>query len=361
MPIDKDEARATLRKLFSAITAHALAGAPPPIRAGELEASCNILFESRSQSFREALLGCALARWQDDTVDIRHPYVDQGPNAISLRSFDEQVINPFLKEENIPSSKGPYLAMFRRGWEFTREYKAKVKDRAAQNAFLECIDRLETSCAKEDVEAFLAYLLFRFWQLREGASVTLSQVKRLSLIQYEKLISGLLTIPSGGRFPLLLVLATFEALKDFYNTDWEIIAQGINVADAASGASGDITIRSAKEILMAVEVTERVVDHVRLVSTVKSKIGPAGIADYLFVTRSAAPEPDAQRFAEQLFAQGHEINFLEIKNWIVTTLATMGSKGRAAFNRHMLAQLAKTDVPTAIKVAWNEQLACIIA
>jgi hypothetical protein len=287
--------------------------------------------------------------------------VDQGPNAVSLRTFDEKVINPFLKDSQIPSSKGPYLAMFRRGYEFTREYKAKPKDPRANAAFLDCMDRLESMTKLTELQVFLQYMLYRFWQLREESTVTLTRIQRLSLNQYDKLISELLRVPSGGRLPVLFVQATFNTIKSFFGLDWEVECQGINVADAASGAGGDLTIKCKGEIVMAAEVTERMVDRARLTSTFRSKITPAGIADYLFLTKSASPDPEAQALVEQYFAQGHEINFLEIKNWIVTTLGTVGAKGRAIFIAELLKLLDRLDTPKAIKVAWNDQLAAIVS
>ncbi|MHB8486311.1 MAG: hypothetical protein ACYDCM_11395 [Candidatus Acidiferrales bacterium] len=60
--------------------------------------------------------------------------------------------------------------------------------------------------------------------------------------------------------------------------------------------------------------------------------------------------------ARQYFAQEHEINFLEIKDWILVILATIGKEGRSAFNAEITEGLNEPDMPAALKVAWNKQI-----
>jgi DNA polymerase III delta prime subunit len=67
------------------------------------------------------------------------------------------------------------------------------------------------------------------------------------------------------------------------------------------------------------------------------------------------------RQARQYFAQGHEVNFLEMRNWLRTILSTIGRAGRDVFNRVVVQKLEANEVPTALKVSWNEQIDRIIA
>jgi hypothetical protein len=130
-------------------------------------------------------------------------------------------------------------------------------------------------------------------------------------------------------------------------------------ASIALRVGGDITIAEDGKILMAVEVTERAVDRARVVSTFNTKIAPFGIEDYLFFSKT--PDPDARRQANQYFAQGHEVNFLKIKKWILMNMASMGKRGRAAFNANLLDLLGREDVPRQLKVAWNDQVNKILS
>lgn len=359
MPINSEEARELLDNTFLQAEQNLLQGSMPKV-SEQIRSACDVLFRSRTQAYREVVLGCVIARIQDKSIDIRLPYVDQGPDAFSGRSLDERVINPFLQEKRIPSSRGPYLSVFRRSVQFDPGIRPGLRDKTGYDAFLTVISYLESCSQDSELYILLRHLLYKFAELREASDVPISRLQRISLEQYEALISGLLATPSGGRFPVLLVVATFNAIKEFFDLDWAIASQGINVADTASGAGGDVTITSGSRIVMAVEVTERPVDRARVAATFNTKIAPAGIEDYLFFVRSPEVAPEARQQARQCFAQGHEVNFLEIKNWIVMSLATMGTRGRASFNRVLVGLLEAPDVPRTMKVAWNEQIAELI-
>ncbi|NLG83442.1 MAG: hypothetical protein GX493_02280, partial [Firmicutes bacterium] len=74
----------------------------PPEVSEKAKQAAGVLFTSTVQSYREALLGCAIARIINPEIDIRSPYDKQGPRAFSGRSLDEKVINPFLTDRRIP-------------------------------------------------------------------------------------------------------------------------------------------------------------------------------------------------------------------------------------------------------------------
>ena len=359
MPIDYDAARDILEASFAEAENYLLTDRSPPLFP-DLVSSCDVIFDSRTQAYREALLGCALVCFQDRSVNIRLPYVNQGDDAFNGRTLDERVINPFFQEKRIPSSRGPYLSTFRRSVRFDESTRTGLRDKEGYDAFLFMLNVLSSS-DESTLSAVLLYVLYRFALLREAAGVQVSRLQRISLEQYESLISGLLATPSGGRFPMVLVISAFQAVKEFFELDWEITWQGINVADSASGVGGDVTVTADGEIVMAVEVTERPVNRSRVVATFNTKIAPAGLEDYLFFLGSSDVEPAARQQARQYFAQGHEVNFVEIKNWIVTLLSTMGNKGRMAFNRQMVQMLETDEVPSTMKTAWNEQLDRLIA
>ena len=355
MPIDYDAAREVLEAAFAEAENYLLTNRLPQ-SIPDLVANCDVLFTSKTQAYREALLGCIVARIQDREINIRLPYVNQGPNSFNGRTLDERVINPFLQERRVPCTRGPYLSTFRRSVRFDNSTREGLRDKEGYDAFLTAVGYLLQVSEFDDIYSVLRYLLFRFAELREASNIPITRLQRISLEQYDILISGLLSTPSGGRFPMLLTISAFVAVKEFFDLDWEITWQGINVADTVSGVGGDVTISSGGETIMAVEITERPIGRARLVATFNTKIAPAGLEDYLFFTGSSDVETAVRQQAQQYFAQGHEINFIETKNWILTLLATMGSKGRNAFNREMIAQLESDDVPNAMKTAWNEYI-----
>lgn len=224
---------------------------------------------------------------------------------------------------------------------------------------LELIAALEGMTALDEIKEFLLYLLYMFGKLREASEVSLSRLQRISQEQFESLIGSLLTTPSGGRLPVVLVVAALYTIKDFFGVDWTVEYQGINVADSQTGVGGDITITQNNKVVFAAEVTERPLERSRVVATFNTKIAPHGLEDYLFFVRPETLSDEARQQARQYFAQGHEVNFLEIKNWVLMSLATMGKRGRALFNGHLLRLLDDQTMPKSVKVAWNDYVAAL--
>lgn len=351
--IDYDAARKLLDDLIESIEEEFLLGSKQSID-GKFKANCDLVFGSKTQAFREVILGCTVARILDKDVNIRKPYVSFGADAFSGRSLDEKAINPFLQEKRVPCSRGPYLSVFRRSVSFTPETRQGTRDKKGYDAFLNLITCLEATSDDSELRDFLHYLLYRFVSLREAADIPLTRLQRISLTQYDALISNLLNKPSGGLIPVLLVVATVNMVKAHFGLGWEISWQGINVADAPSGAGGDITITDDEEIILAVEVTERQVDSTRLTATFNTKIAPSGLRDYLFLLGATAPSQDVLQQAKRYFAQGHEVNFVHIKEWILMLLVATGIRGRNIFNSKLLELLDHAEVPQTIKAYWNE-------
>jgi hypothetical protein len=312
------------------------------------------LFISKTQAYREALIGIALARILDPEIDLRLPYMKQGDNAFHGRDLDEKVVNPFLRDHAIPCSTGPYLSSIRRNVSFVPETLGQ-KDRQAYLMLLEFISELQKADEKT-ARQYLRYLLFAFIRLREASDIALADIRKLSLEQYDKLIAGLLTIPSGGWLPMLLAVATFKTISECFGIDWRVDWKGINVADRAKGEGGDINVFRNDALMFSVEVTEREISRARVVATFKTKISPAGIDDYIFFYTATPPTPEARDAARQYFAQGHDVNLIPVKDWIITVLSTIGPRCRRIFTERFMELLATKGVPAALKVAWNDQL-----
>jgi hypothetical protein len=352
--LDYKKAQEVLSLAFADLESNPRRGARLDIPA-QLSAAVAVLFRSKTQAYREALLGCILARMADPPADVHLPYLEMGPQAFSGRTLDEKVVNPFLRTARIPSSRGPYLSVFRRSVRFDQATRQGLRDRDGYDAFLLCLEYLGQVSA-EDARALLDAVLHAFYDLREAAHIPVVEVRRLSLSQWDGLLARLLERPSGGRMPVLIVAATLKTIDEFFRSGWEVEFQGINVADSASGAGGDITVRSGRDILLVAEVTERPVDEHRVVSTFDEKIAPAGVAEYIFFVKPGAPTTGARVAAERFFAQGHDVNFVEIGAWVVQTLATTGRHGRDLMNRHMVDLLDTDEVPASVKTAWNAEV-----
>jgi len=121
--------------------------------------------------------------------------------------------------------------------QFDVSTRKTVRDQAGYDALLKGIAFVE---AAEDAVliSLLHDLARRFCHLRESAEIPLARPHRLSLQQTDALVARLLSTPSGGRMPVLLVVALLKSLADRLGMDWIIEWQEINVADSAAGTVG---------------------------------------------------------------------------------------------------------------------------
>ena len=214
-------------------------------------------FKSSTQAFREALLGCVLAAIVDPQIDIRLPYMNQEDNAFNGRTLDERVINPFLNEREIPSSKAPYLSALRRKISFVPETEKGLRDKEAYGAMLAFIN--ETIAAhdgkrKAGIFFTLALCVSRTPRYVQSNFVAYQSPQHGAVLRAARQTA--FATPSGGLLPVLLAVATFTAIKEAYGLPWKIDWRGINVADAASGAGGDITVSRDEKPVISVEVTK---------------------------------------------------------------------------------------------------------
>ncbi len=311
------------------------------------------LFASETQAYREALIGCAVARILDPQIDIRLPATRHGDNSFSGRGLADRVISPFMRKRAVPISAGPYLSSLRGGARFMPGGEPRIqRDQGGFDALVSVIDflrELDAGAAND----YLRFLLRRFVQLRETGKIDLRKIAKPNFEQLGLLIDGLLKVKSGGRIAALLGTAMFITLSECHTLGWTVEFQGINVADKAAGAIGDITIKKGEKIVLGVEVTERPVEPSRVTLIFEQKVSPTGLEDYLFLT-TAKPEDGALTAARGYTAVGHEMNFVSLREWLVHNLATIGPVCRVLFQAKMIELLSAPGSAADLKVAWNE-------
>jgi hypothetical protein len=353
-PVDVEAAKALLSETFELAESDHRDGAPVTIPTSVVEAT-ERLFLSETQAYRDALPSCAIARIIDPEIDIRMPATEYGENAFSGRSLAEKVVTPFLRDRFVPTSAFPFLSALRGGAKFMKGGEPRIqRDKDGFTALVQVVDylhELDVNSAKN----YLRFLLRRFVVLRESYNITLKRISKPNLEQLSHLIKGMLTVKSGGRIPALLATAMFLTISECLALGWEVEFQGINVADKASGAVGDITIRKDGALILGVEVTERQIDQASVTLTFNQKVSPSGLVDYLFIT-TAKPEEGALDAARRYTSVGHEMNFVPLAEWLVHNLATVGPACRSLFQTKMIELLGAKGVPAEIRVAWNDKM-----
>ena len=327
-------------------------GAPAPVVT-----ATERLFTSDTQAYREALIGCAIARILNQDIDIRLPATEHGENSFSGRSLADNTVTPFMRARAVPISASPYLSSLRGGARFIEGGAPRIqRDKAGFAALVAVVDYLR-ALSQEDATTYLRYLLRCFVRLRDAGKIALRRVEKPNLEQLRRLIEGLLGVRSGGRLPPLLATAMFQTISECHDLGWEVDFQGINVADKFTGAVGDITVRKADEIILGIEVTEREVDGGRVTLVFDQKVSPGRLDDYLFLS-TVPPAETALAAARSYTAVGHEMNFVPLQPWLIHNLATLGVRCRALFQSKVIALIENQSAD--LKVAWNDRMGAAI-
>ncbi|HUB26273.1 MAG TPA: hypothetical protein VL992_12660, partial [Tepidisphaeraceae bacterium] len=71
MPIDYSSARTLLEEMLRNASSEFLAGSPVPAIPNKVAEHSGKVFQSKTQAYREVLLGCTVAKIQDPTIDPR--------------------------------------------------------------------------------------------------------------------------------------------------------------------------------------------------------------------------------------------------------------------------------------------------
>jgi hypothetical protein len=349
------------------LIARAFALAEDDFREGKLielpadvKAAIDRMFASKTQAYREALVGCAVTRLVDESIDVRYPATAYGEKSFSGRSISDQVVAPFLQSKRVPVSVSPYLSSLRGGAKLVPGGQPRIqRDQPGFDALVSVVEYL-TEAKPEETKTLLRRLLREFIQLRESADIGLKRTARPSLAQLDQIASQLLKVKSGGRLPSFLSIAMFQALSDRFDLKWDVEFQGINVADKFTGAVGDVTIKKDGVIVLGIEITERPIGKARVSLVFEDKVSKSGLTDYLFVT-TAKPQDEAFQAARNYTAVGNDMNFVDLTAWLHHLLATIGPSGRLHFQDRLIAQIAETGVPAELKLAWNDALEAAIS
>ena len=352
---DFEAAKRTLEAAYEEATSLFYAKASPDVSKG-IQDACRPMFTSNTQAFREVALGLCLVRLLDRKADLAKPYTTLPGGTFSGRTVDERVVNPFLRRQRIPCTKGPYLSVFRRSVSIVEDTGLGIRDQEGYLGLLTLVELLQKEGNQKQLHQILTYLLWLFIGLREESDISLIRYGRLSLAQVQALANYLLSQKSGGYWPLALVVANTKALSDILGLNWEVCYQQLNTADKPSGASGDVSIQKNGETLLVMEVTERSVEESRVVETFETKIAGRDLPTYLFMVRLDRTSAEALEAAKPYFAQGAELVFLDIQDWIHNTQALIGLPGHLAFQDRMIEQINSDKIAKAQRAQWNDAM-----
>ncbi len=113
------------------------------------------------------------------------------------------------------------------------------------------------------------------------------------------------------------------------------------VPETASGLRDRKAYNALLEFLDYIEIADQ-----------NAALGCLRFLHYHFI----ALRESARIAARKYFAQGHDISFLQIKDWLIHLFGAFGIRGRKLFVNNFLQLLNEPGVPASLKVAWNDRI-----
>lgn len=83
--IDYEKAQELLLEEFSEVESETLSGSRPQV-SNKLSEAFDTLFQSKTQAYREVLLGCLIAGILNKSIDITLPYTKQGYGCVQWKN-----------------------------------------------------------------------------------------------------------------------------------------------------------------------------------------------------------------------------------------------------------------------------------
>ena len=245
------------------------------------------LANSKTVAIRYALVTQLLGKIADQTRNLLTlQLAASGPGAWDARSFATAVVVPWVTDNQhvLGTSLEPYASKPLRRERLERTMP-NVRDKQGWAQLVGLLDELESAGHLALVEAFRRVLRALVWRLAEqtfGYAIP----QRISLPSMSKMLGTFLDTPSGGFRPLAVTTALLDTIGRAVGLFSHVEAQGINEADAAGGAPGDVLCYchdDPERLCLVVEVKDidLTLAHVQA-STRKAKQADVGLTNLLF-------------------------------------------------------------------------------
>ena len=290
--------------------------------------------------------------------------VQQGasaPGAWDARSFSTAVVVPWVSDNQqvLGTSQEPYASKPLRR-EYLEHDMPDVRDRVGWNQLVALLEDVEEGDSETLIDTF-RWVLVSLARRLAAQMFDYAVPHRVSLADLRDMLDAFLRTPSGGFRPLAVTTALLRTLGDAFTLFDRVEAQGINEADAPSGAPGDILCYCHNEparICLVVEVKDidLTLAHVRS-SSLKAKQADAGLTSLLFTVPGVRPADaeDIQAFVRREWASGMNIYTTSIVELVNATFALLGDTWRVGLLRAIGDELDERQDQIARR-SWHDLL-----
>lgn len=301
------------------------------------------LVNSKVTSIRYALITQVVGKIADPSRSLFYLQIGEGePGVWDARGFCDKVIVPWVSDNHdvIGTSREPYASKPLRRVRIEHGMKnVRDKDWDRLAALFEVWD----GASPDELRAACRRCLAAIARRLTGQSFKYSIPLRISAAQTRVLLEAFLSDQSGGLRPMVVSAALMQALGEGFGLFARVESQGVNEADAATGAPGDVMCYAKDDsLILAVEVKDRrlTLSDVRS-SARKARQADTTLKSLLFAVpglREAEREPIAEDM-EQAWASGLNIYHIDILDLAAVGFVLLSEDWRPKLLRAIGAEL----------------------
>ena len=326
------------------------------------DALMDILANSKTVSIRYALVTQMLGKIADPTRNLLTLQLGASiPGAWDARSFATAVVVPWVTDNQhvLGTSLEPYaskpLRRERLEWGMPN-----VRDKQGWPQLVGLLEEIESAGQPALVEAFrrvLKALVRRLAKQTFGYPIP----QRISLPAMSKILCVFLDTQSGGFRPQAVTTALLDTIGRAFGLFSHVEAQGINEADAAGGAPGDVLCYchdDPERLCLVVEVKDIALTlaHVQA-STRKAKQADVGLTNLLFAVPAVrqSDREAIETLTRREWASGLNVYTTGVVPLMESTFLLLAGRWRIDLIRAIGAELDERQ-DQAARRAWHDLL-----
>ncbi len=322
----------------------------------------DLLANSRTVAIRYALVTQLLGKIADPSRSLLTlQLAASSPGAWDARSFATAVVVPWVADNQhvLGTSQEPYASKPLRREHLERNM-ANVRNKEGWSQLVSLLEEFEDADCQGLVQVFRRVLRAL---VRRLASQTFGYAipQRISLPAVSTMLSAFLSTSSGGLRPLAVTTALLRTIGAAFGLFSRVEGQGINEADAAGGAPGDVLCYcngDPKRLCLVVEVKdiELTLAHVQA-ATRKAKQADVGLANLLFTVPAVRPADHEaiETLTRREWASGLNVYTTGIVTLMEATFMLLEEKWRIDLLREIGAELDQRQ-DQAARRSWHDLL-----
>jgi hypothetical protein len=316
---------------------------------------------SSSVSYHYVLPTQLLAKCVDPSLVAHSLQVGFGvPGAFDARTIAHQVVVPFDQNNYrvLGGSPEPYVNNPLRVPAVATEYRSAQKAKADWDKLVAVLDAVEDERSDLFTQRVFAQVLHEIYRLLATVRVTYPTPNRVSLDQTYFVMQQYLATKSGGDRMEAVSAALFQTIGERFGLFDQVRRQRVNATDSSAGMSADIECCLDGEVVLLVEIKDRMLTLIQLDSKLDAARA-AHISEILFIAEQGEEANDKPGIAARIaseYASGQNIYVTNFTDFSLGILILFGEAGRVRFLRAVGDELDRVGSRIEHRKAWAELL-----